>query len=515
MKNIAIIILLFISNILFSQEVCATPNNINVELEKMVNEKKMAYRGDISKKSFCVNIHFKIVRNSQGVGGINTNSLQRIIDELNLYYNPHNIYFNNIGFEYINDSRFVNMKYISEANTLLKMRNRDDAINYYIVDSFGIYNGMALQIPSHSLVVIKDRVFTSTSSHEVGHCLGLYHTFETHFCKEKIDGSNCSTCGDKVCDTPADEDDYNNNGYNPDLTNIMSYYPFRDHFTQGQFNRMKHYIFNTPLLQKVVATNCSYSNILEIQGNSVMCGGDTETYTVDNPNGDPITWQLSNNIEEVSRAGNSITIRAKSNAKGFATLTASNGINETAKKIWAGLPDVYVDYVGTVADIRTTGGDLSEQGIENNNIEWVDLRTNKVSTGASMHNISPYETEGYAIRVSNKCGVQPLSLAITKPCNPYAFVHWQGDNYGLTNPCERDDNRGDFPYSISTRTIAPKTTLSDNRSIITIQVANATGQVVLTTQSKTFSLANALPGTYYARVMKNGQVVHTQTLIKR
>ena len=41
--------------------------------------------------------------------------------------------------------------------------------------------------------------------HEFGHFFGLYHTFEDYqFGKEKADGSNCETAGDRLCDTPAD-----------------------------------------------------------------------------------------------------------------------------------------------------------------------------------------------------------------------------------------------------------------------------------------------------------------------
>lgn len=39
-------------------------------------------------------------------------------------------------------------------------------------------------------------------THEVGHCLNLYHTFETFFGNNCSPNSNCETTGDKVCDTP-------------------------------------------------------------------------------------------------------------------------------------------------------------------------------------------------------------------------------------------------------------------------------------------------------------------------
>lgn len=70
---------------------------------------------------------------------------------------------------------------------------------------------------------------TSTSSHEIGHCLDLLHTHQgtqpgSAGCAENINGSNCNTCGDEICDTPADNGNGVVNGYTPDLRNLMSYY---------------------------------------------------------------------------------------------------------------------------------------------------------------------------------------------------------------------------------------------------------------------------------------------------
>ncbi len=96
----------------------------------------------------------------------------------------------------------------------------------------------------------------STLAHEIGHFFGLLHTHETFRGIELVDGSNCDSAGDLICDTPADPNlaftgvvgcnyqgnfaDPSGNLYRPDPSNIMSYAPStcRKKFTPGQIDLM-------------------------------------------------------------------------------------------------------------------------------------------------------------------------------------------------------------------------------------------------------------------------------------
>lgn len=105
-----------------------------------------------------------------------------------------------------------------------------------------------------------------TLVHELGHVFGLPHTFAGNG-EELVDGSNCGTAGDGICDTPADpydldivalngmpyhtgcefvypNTDGNGQYYQPDMGNIMSYYPCPCGFTRGQYLRMVETIEN-------------------------------------------------------------------------------------------------------------------------------------------------------------------------------------------------------------------------------------------------------------------------------
>ena len=113
----------------------------------------------------------------------------------------------------------------------------------------------------------------------MGHCLGLYHTFhglcEYGGCAELLNGSNCNTCGDYVCGTPADPQIYQiieiggvcswngstcgiiNAGYSPDPYNIMAYTPppCMKYFTLSQEQRMRNHLANANVLQPVIVPN--------------------------------------------------------------------------------------------------------------------------------------------------------------------------------------------------------------------------------------------------------------------
>lgn len=102
-------------------------------------------------------------------------------------------------------------------------------------------------------------------AHEFGHVFGLAHTFEGAGL-ELVDGSNCETAGDGICDTPADpyeifaplkdyidkcefiseKKDANGRFYTPHVANVMSYYNCPcNHFSRGQFLKMANVILST------------------------------------------------------------------------------------------------------------------------------------------------------------------------------------------------------------------------------------------------------------------------------
>lgn len=101
------------------------------------------------------------------------------------------------------------------------------------IDVYYCSNFPELGLGNMGLVLINSSTLYADYYHEMGHALGLLHTFEDKYGSELVDGSNSLVAGDFLSDTPADADcsygsepcyDPQGNPYNPDRNNIMSYY---------------------------------------------------------------------------------------------------------------------------------------------------------------------------------------------------------------------------------------------------------------------------------------------------
>lgn len=152
---------------------------------------------------------------------------------------------------------FSNSVWDQDPPEVIDGNGNDGYLNIFIVNgingAIGASGGVQgySKIPSSNSgeststgVVVRSSKLTgmmNTLAHEVGHWLGLYHTFgQTNsmpFCPTQ---SNCLTQLDKVCDTAPDSDGGGCSSSCPgaNVRNIMSYHSCRTMFTQGQSDRM-------------------------------------------------------------------------------------------------------------------------------------------------------------------------------------------------------------------------------------------------------------------------------------
>lgn len=112
-KLLLIGLLIWNLNSVFAQ-ICGTlqPTNPTVYPEE---EKNFQKKG--SSSAICINVFFHIVRNTNETNAFTMPNTNDITEELNEFYSPHNIIFNNLGSDFINNSNYVDLT-INEAENL-------------------------------------------------------------------------------------------------------------------------------------------------------------------------------------------------------------------------------------------------------------------------------------------------------------------------------------------------------------------------------------------------------------
>ncbi len=253
---------------------CGTVMSPEVEADFLqrlpqLQEMEKNYKQDFSSLSkdaiHYVPIKAHVLRKDDGTGGLTTLQLNDAITEMNAFYINASIeFFICSGVNYINNTDYYNFNK-SEEYALTNAHNIDDVINIYfansvVSDSGSSLCGYAYYPGGPETILMKNTCATngSTLAHEMGHFFALAHTHGNYgTTTELVDGSNCDTNGDYICDTPADpklsysnvnyscaymgtDTDANDDTYVPDELNIMSYSrkECRTAFSQQQYARI-------------------------------------------------------------------------------------------------------------------------------------------------------------------------------------------------------------------------------------------------------------------------------------
>lgn len=200
-----------------------------------------------------------------------------------------------------------------------------------------------------------------TASHEVGHCLGLFHTFQDGC------GSNCSNSGDQVCDTPptanatygcntsqntCSNDAGGSSPYTsnvPDqIENYMSYDNCQNMFTLGQKARMNATVAAFSQLQQLTSasnliatgTNDGYTPSLCAPkadfawDKRFICAGGSVSYTDKSWNGAPTSWNWTfQGGTPSSSTQQNPTVTYNTPGVYATTLTATNSAGSNTKTV--------------------------------------------------------------------------------------------------------------------------------------------------------------------------------------
>jgi len=233
LTNFAFLILLIslLHNPAHSQEwVCATINDTNWFPSKIEKLLYPSYQNQRQRtRYYPIEFHVqkthdgKLRQNGQILTPSNFNDL---VEFANQQFNNINIQFYISGFNiYENDVDW-------DKKLLLAIKRH---VNVFLLNdsrSFG-------KFPGRDWIGLNSITNRDVFIHELGHFFGLYHTHHgrsnsSSTSLELVDGSNCFTAGDFICDTPADPNswyecnyerlkDANGDTYNPDSKNFMSY----------------------------------------------------------------------------------------------------------------------------------------------------------------------------------------------------------------------------------------------------------------------------------------------------
>lgn len=195
--------------------------------------------------AIIVPVHIHLCRESNGNSTLTLAQIQTELDSVNYYYdNAGLIFIECIAAEMIDEDTMYNFESSLHQTELLTNHFTPNVLNLYFANTVSLNQtavcGYSWYPGGPDAAFISGSCATngSTLAHEIGHYMGLIHTHGGSS-DELVDGSNCSTEGDLICDTPADPGlsglvdtlcvytgtalDANNQPYAPDPANIMSY----------------------------------------------------------------------------------------------------------------------------------------------------------------------------------------------------------------------------------------------------------------------------------------------------
>jgi len=224
-------------------------------------------------KTFTVVVH--LLKDSLGGTNMDILKINEIFDTLNSAFKPICVSFKLSNLDTLPEYQFDTITSIDEFVDLDGRFHKNRRINLYLVsrgsifpiqDSYATPNGY-LEMSKGGILFTKNPYSANTIVNSFGTFFGLLPTEGNG--NELVNGSNCATAGDLICDTPAEPGEYDDkssildgdkcvflnkatdkNGqfYRPDVGNYMSkYYVCHCGFSRQQFQKMADNIINAPL----------------------------------------------------------------------------------------------------------------------------------------------------------------------------------------------------------------------------------------------------------------------------
>ena len=419
-------------------------NSMDEKREILENYEKKYYQLKANKTSTAITnvpVKIHIVTQANGTSAISASDIIAEIEEANSYLVNSFLEMNICDdINYIADNNLY--AFDTDEQGSLYSHNQPDILNIYFVESItsggnGICGYTYLPGSSNQYydVIVMDNQCTTNADgdtllHEFGHHWNLIHTHGVQngtLTTELVSGSNCSSGGDRICDTPADpqlngsnvsnvscvytgnDTDAQGQFFDPDTSNIMSYSPqsCTNSLTNGQYARMYagYHTFKSYY-------ECPSFNVDFTSDENQDCD-DTMTVDFTDTSVGAVSWQWDVDGDDVIDYTTQDVSHTYTPGDYDVTLTITNSNSSSITKVFP----AYISYDSNIYETTTVNLTVNvANGINQNTWEFKD------SLGTILDSGGPYSSSGEYTHTLD---------VVASECYTFTIYDTQGD--GLSN----------------------------------------------------------------------------------